>query len=83
MLKCLSKDPRFWAIRERDSYWIATLLDPRYKGKMPKPFLPSQLCHLQKMLQRNLLTAFPESDRTPFHGQHASEKGVVEVSVAA
>ena len=34
ILQSLRKDPRIRAIKERDHYWLATLLDPHYKSKV-------------------------------------------------
>uniref|UniRef100_A0A8C5MP76 BED-type domain-containing protein n=1 Tax=Leptobrachium leishanense TaxID=445787 RepID=A0A8C5MP76_9ANUR len=42
MMQSLLKDPRIRAIKERDHYWLATLLDPRYKGKVAELILPAQ-----------------------------------------
>ena len=42
ILQSLRKDPRIRAIKERDHYWLATLLDPRYKGKVADLILPVQ-----------------------------------------
>ena len=36
MLSCLLSDPRIKRIKENDLYWVATLLDPRYKQKVQK-----------------------------------------------
>uniref|UniRef100_A0A8C5LXF4 BED-type domain-containing protein n=1 Tax=Leptobrachium leishanense TaxID=445787 RepID=A0A8C5LXF4_9ANUR len=45
MMQSLLKDPRIHAIKERDHYWLATLLDPRYKGKVAELILPAQREH--------------------------------------
>ena len=40
ILQILRKDPRIRGIKERDQYWLATLLDPHYKGKVADIILP-------------------------------------------
>lgn len=40
MLRCLRRDPRIKKIKGRDDYWVATLLDPRCKGKLEQ-FIPA------------------------------------------
>ena len=42
ILQSLRKDPCICGIKERDHYWLATLLDPHYKGKVEDHILPPQ-----------------------------------------
>uniref|UniRef100_A0A8C5QGG8 Uncharacterized protein n=1 Tax=Leptobrachium leishanense TaxID=445787 RepID=A0A8C5QGG8_9ANUR len=56
MMQSLLKDPRICAIKERDHYWLATLLDPRYKGKVAELILPVQREHRMKKLGRSKAT---------------------------
>uniref|UniRef100_A0A8C5LZC6 Uncharacterized protein n=1 Tax=Leptobrachium leishanense TaxID=445787 RepID=A0A8C5LZC6_9ANUR len=51
IMQSLLKDPRIPAIKERDHYWLATLLDPRYKGKVAELILPAQREHRMKQLE--------------------------------
>lgn len=43
MLTCLQSDKHITDIKQRDDYWVATLLDPRYKSKMGKFFEASEM----------------------------------------
>ena len=65
ILQSLRKDPRIRAIKERDHYWLATLLDPRYKSKVADLILLAQreqkMKHLWEVLQKGLCNAFPET----------------------
>lgn len=82
ILQSLRKDPRVLRIKERDHYWLATLLDPRYKGKVADLILPSQreqrMRHLREALQKGLCNAFPETGRlqTPGPGRRVAEASV-------
>lgn len=82
ILQSLRKDPRIRGIKEKDQYWLATLLDPRYKGKVADLILPSQreqrMKHLREALQKGLCNAFPETGRlqTPVSGQRVAEASV-------
>uniref|UniRef100_A0A8C5M377 BED-type domain-containing protein n=1 Tax=Leptobrachium leishanense TaxID=445787 RepID=A0A8C5M377_9ANUR len=51
ILQSLLKDPKIRAIKERDHYWLAALLDPRYKGKVAELILPSQKEDRMKQLE--------------------------------
>uniref|UniRef100_A0A8C5W861 HAT C-terminal dimerisation domain-containing protein n=1 Tax=Leptobrachium leishanense TaxID=445787 RepID=A0A8C5W861_9ANUR len=77
MMQSLLKDPRIRAIKERDHYWLATLLDPRYKGKVAELILPAQREHrmtkLEDALKRNLCNTFPGTVRLPSADTRASE----------
>ena len=79
ILQSLWKDPRIHGIKERDQYWLATLLDPRYKGKDADLILPSQreqrMKHLREDLQKGLCNAFPQTGRlqTPVPRQRVAE----------
>uniref|UniRef100_A0A8C5MMB6 BED-type domain-containing protein n=1 Tax=Leptobrachium leishanense TaxID=445787 RepID=A0A8C5MMB6_9ANUR len=61
----------------RDHYWLATLLDPRYKGKVAELILPAQREHrmtkLEDALKRNLCNTFPGTVRLPSADTRASE----------
>ena len=78
----LQKDPRIRAIKERDHYWLATLLDPRYKSKVADLILPVQreqkMKHLWEALQKGLCNAFPETGRlqNAGPGQRVAEASV-------
>ncbi|XP_077119145.1 zinc finger BED domain-containing protein 4-like [Ranitomeya variabilis] len=74
MLLCLRNDRRVARIVTSDDYWVATLLDPRYKDNVPS-LLPSPEwdCKMQeykRMLVDALLTAFP-----PDSGGSVEEQG--------
>lgn len=43
MVKCLYKNPQIQVIKERDHYWLATLLDPKYNGKKANLLPPTQV----------------------------------------
>uniref|UniRef100_A0A8C5QL81 BED-type domain-containing protein n=1 Tax=Leptobrachium leishanense TaxID=445787 RepID=A0A8C5QL81_9ANUR len=77
MMQSLLKDPRTRAIKERDHYWLATLLDPRYKGKVAELILPTQREHrmkkLKDALKRHLCNTFPGTGRLPSADRRASE----------
>uniref|UniRef100_A0A8C5MP71 HAT C-terminal dimerisation domain-containing protein n=1 Tax=Leptobrachium leishanense TaxID=445787 RepID=A0A8C5MP71_9ANUR len=77
MMQSLLKDPRIRAIKERDHYWLATLLDPRYKGKVAELILPAQREHrmkkLEDALKRHLCNTFPGTGRLPSADTRASE----------
>ncbi|XP_040182933.1 zinc finger BED domain-containing protein 6-like [Rana temporaria] len=64
MLTCLQSDMHITDIKLRDDYWVATLLDPRYKSKMGKFFEASEretkLRHYQSTLCSLLAAAFTE-----------------------
>ena len=81
-LQSLRKDPRICAIKEMDLYWLATLLDPRYKSKVADLILPAQreqkMKHLREALQKGLCNAFPETGRlqNPGPGQRVAEASV-------
>ncbi|XP_056403481.1 zinc finger BED domain-containing protein 6-like [Hyla sarda] len=67
MLSCLRTDSRILSMKERDEYWIATFLDPRYKAKMGE-FFPSsereaKLDFYKDKLCSQLTTAFQQ--KTP------------------
>ncbi|VEL25005.1 unnamed protein product [Protopolystoma xenopodis] len=66
MQTCLRSDPRVCSIKDREDYWVATLLDPRYKGKVGEFLVPSQrerrMGQLRKALCSKLVEAFPQSD---------------------
>ncbi|XP_077321726.1 zinc finger BED domain-containing protein 6-like isoform X1 [Lithobates pipiens] len=80
ILQSLRKDPRICGIKEKDHYWLATLLDHRYKGKVSELILPSQREHrmkyLEDALKRSLCNTFPDSGRIQSNG-----KGIFEASV--
>ena len=63
ILQSLRKDPCIRGIKTRDYYWLATVLDPRYKSKVADLILPSQreqkIKHLREALQKGLCNAFP------------------------
>uniref|UniRef100_A0A8C5QEU3 HAT C-terminal dimerisation domain-containing protein n=1 Tax=Leptobrachium leishanense TaxID=445787 RepID=A0A8C5QEU3_9ANUR len=69
MMQSLLKDPRIRAIKERDHYWLATLLDPRYKGKVAELILPALREHkmkkLEDALKRHLCNTFPGTGSLP------------------
>ena len=73
MLQSLRKDPRIKAIKETDHYWLATLLDHRYKCKVSDLFPSAQRVHriksLEDSLKRILLNTFPDSRRVQGRGQ--------------
>uniref|UniRef100_A0A8C5MB93 BED-type domain-containing protein n=1 Tax=Leptobrachium leishanense TaxID=445787 RepID=A0A8C5MB93_9ANUR len=77
IMQSLLKDPRIRAIKERDHYWLATLLDPRYKGKIAELILPAQREHrmkkLEDALKRHLCNTFPGTGRLPSDDTRASE----------
>uniref|UniRef100_A0A8C5QZ76 HAT C-terminal dimerisation domain-containing protein n=1 Tax=Leptobrachium leishanense TaxID=445787 RepID=A0A8C5QZ76_9ANUR len=77
MMQSLLKDPRICAIKEMDHYWLATLLDPRYKGKVAELILPAQREHrmkkLEDALKRHLCNTFPGTGRLPSADTRASE----------
>uniref|UniRef100_A0A803JEL1 BED-type domain-containing protein n=1 Tax=Xenopus tropicalis TaxID=8364 RepID=A0A803JEL1_XENTR len=68
MLSCLLKDPRIKRLKEKDLYWVATLLDPRYKHKvaemLPTYHKSERMLHFQTSLQNMLYNAF-KGDVTP------------------
>ena len=82
ILQSLRKDPRVRGIKERDHYWLATLLDPRYKSKVAELILPSQremkMKHLREALQKALCNAIPEPGGlpNPGPGQRVAEASV-------
>ena len=67
ILQSLRKDPRICAIKERDNYWLATLLDPCYKNKVADLILPAQreqkLKHLREALQKRSVQRVPRDWR--------------------
>uniref|UniRef100_A0A8C5Q2X1 Uncharacterized protein n=1 Tax=Leptobrachium leishanense TaxID=445787 RepID=A0A8C5Q2X1_9ANUR len=77
IMQSLLKDPRIRAIKQRDHYWLATLLDPRYKGKVAELILPSQrepwMKKLEDALKRHLCNTFPDTGRLPGDDTLASE----------
>ncbi|XP_071995959.1 zinc finger BED domain-containing protein 6-like [Engystomops pustulosus] len=68
MLQCLRNDPRVARIVSSADYWVATLLDPRYKDKITSLIAP--LKYERKMreykctLVEALLAKFPSSTET-------------------
>lgn len=58
MLQRLRKDPRIGGIKVRDHYWLATLLDLRFKGKVAEPILPLQREHTMKCTMEEPLLHF-------------------------
>lgn len=64
MLTCLQSDKHITDIKQRDDYWVATLLDPRYKSKLGKFFdaseMEAKLRHYQDTLCSQLAAAFAE-----------------------
>uniref|UniRef100_A0A8C5LUH2 HAT C-terminal dimerisation domain-containing protein n=1 Tax=Leptobrachium leishanense TaxID=445787 RepID=A0A8C5LUH2_9ANUR len=77
IMQSLLKDPSIRAIKERDHYWLATLLDPRYKGKVAELTLPAQREHRMKKLEdalmRHLCNTFPGTGRLRSDDTGASE----------
>ncbi|XP_068089614.1 zinc finger BED domain-containing protein 4-like [Hyperolius riggenbachi] len=76
MIRCLRMDPQIKKIKKRDDYWLATLLDPRCKGKLGQ-FIPTsqqeeRMGELQQALIDQLKEAFPhpqpENPAIPAHG---------------
>ena len=62
MLSCLLRDPRIKRLKENDLYWVATLLDPRYKQKVDE-MLPNyrkseRMQQFQNKLKIMLYTAY-------------------------
>ena len=62
MLSCLLRDPRIKRIKENDLYWVATLLDPRYKQKVAE-MLPNyrkseRMQQFKTKLKNMLYTAY-------------------------
>lgn len=78
MLSCLLKDPRIKRLKEKDLYWVATLLDPRYKHKvsemLPTYHKSEKMRHLQTSLQNMLYNAF-KGDVTSGTHQHSRGRG--------
>ncbi|CAJ0950931.1 unnamed protein product [Ranitomeya imitator] len=62
-LRILKRDPRIIKMMTDDDYWLACLLDPRYKGKlqniMPHENLEQILATKQSTLVDRLIQAFP------------------------
>ncbi|KAM4044406.1 zinc finger BED domain-containing protein 4-like [Anomaloglossus baeobatrachus] len=63
MLLCLHNDRRVARILTSAKYWVATMLDPRYKDNVPS-LLPSlerdnKMCDYKRTLVDALMTAFP------------------------
>ncbi|KAM4019235.1 zinc finger BED domain-containing protein 6-like [Anomaloglossus baeobatrachus] len=74
MLVCLHNDQRVARIVSSADYWVATLLDPRYKDNVPS-LLPSverdrKMREFKLTLVESLLTAFP-----PDSGDSGKEQG--------
>ncbi|XP_073415609.1 zinc finger BED domain-containing protein 4-like [Dendrobates tinctorius] len=79
MLLCLRNDRRVARIITSDDYWVATLLDPRYKDNVPS-LLPSPEwdCKMQEyksMLVDALLMAFPPDSGGSVEEQGRGERG--------
>lgn len=71
MLRCLRRDPRVKTIKTRDDFWMATLLDPRCKGKLEQ-FIPAsrrqhRMEELQAAIVRRLEQATPRPPVVPPH----------------
>lgn len=69
MLHFLQHDPRIKAIKMNNSYWVATLLDPRYKTKL-STFLPptqieSKMQEMETLLIDQLETSVASASRSP------------------
>ncbi|CAI9610870.1 unnamed protein product, partial [Staurois parvus] len=70
MLACLRSDSRIITIRQRDDFWLSTLLDPRYRSKMVAFFTPAEreakITYYKNHLCSQLVSAFlrqrPSSD---------------------
>ncbi|CAI9587190.1 unnamed protein product [Staurois parvus] len=70
MLGCLRSDSRIITIRQRDDFWLSTLLDPRYRSKMVAFFTPAEreakITYYKNHLCSQLVSAFlrqrPSSD---------------------
>ncbi|XP_077150873.1 uncharacterized protein LOC143815503 [Ranitomeya variabilis] len=65
LLHYLQHDPRIVKIRSNADYWVATLLDPRYKSKfgeiIPAIERDSRMQEYQQRLLQNLTSAFPQN----------------------
>ncbi|KAM3910054.1 zinc finger BED domain-containing protein 6-like [Leptodactylus fuscus] len=76
MLHCLHTDKHSISIKQKDEYWIAVLLDPRYKSKMGEFFPASQreekLAYYQDRLSTQLAAAFRETTASRLPGQETS-----------
>ena len=62
MLSCLLRDPRIKRMKENDLYWVATLLDPRYKQKvaemLPNSRKSERMQQFKNKLKNMLYTAY-------------------------
>ncbi|KAM4025255.1 uncharacterized protein ACNLHF_025839 [Anomaloglossus baeobatrachus] len=67
LLHYLQHDPRIVKIRSDDEYWLATLLDPRYKSKfcdiIPAIERDARMQEYQQKLLLDLNSAFPPNTR--------------------
>ncbi|XP_068122102.1 zinc finger BED domain-containing protein 6-like [Hyperolius riggenbachi] len=86
MIRCLRQDPRIKKIKDRDDYWIATLLDPRYKEKLPEFIDPSQrkqrITQLTSLLKKKLIEAFPQPELTESHSTNTHQRAVSSSSIS-
>uniref|UniRef100_A0A8C5QAH9 BED-type domain-containing protein n=1 Tax=Leptobrachium leishanense TaxID=445787 RepID=A0A8C5QAH9_9ANUR len=76
-LEAEQKRPSLALKAPRDHYWLASLLDPRFKGKVAELILPAQREHRMKQLvdalKRHLCNTFPGTGRLPSDDTGASE----------
>ncbi|XP_073435161.1 zinc finger BED domain-containing protein 6-like [Dendrobates tinctorius] len=76
-LQILKRDRRIAKMMNDDDYWLASILDPRYKGKfqniMPQENLDLILANKQATLVNRLVEAFPA--HSSGDGSHTSRRG--------
>uniref|UniRef100_A0A803JA63 HAT C-terminal dimerisation domain-containing protein n=1 Tax=Xenopus tropicalis TaxID=8364 RepID=A0A803JA63_XENTR len=78
MQTCLRSDSRICSIKDREDYWVATMLDPRYKEKMAQFLVPSQrerrVGQLKRALCAKLMKAFPQPDTQASTTPHIQQR---------
>uniref|UniRef100_A0A6I8QLY6 BED-type domain-containing protein n=1 Tax=Xenopus tropicalis TaxID=8364 RepID=A0A6I8QLY6_XENTR len=78
MQTCLRSDSRICAIKDREDYWVATMIDPRYKEKMAQFLVPSQrerrVGQLKRALCAKLMEAFPQPDTQASTTPHIQQR---------
>lgn len=67
--ECLRNDSRIVDIRQRDQYWLATLVDPRFRRKMALFFPPSlresKMAYYRDLLTRHLVSNYEQDQPCP------------------
>lgn len=73
-----------WGMKERDTYWVALLLETWYNGKMAYLHPPTQkelkMQHFEAVQDKNLLAAFPDGGSPLMNPIHWLLKGGVVVA---